>query len=62
MGKKIVKKKKATKNDPLAFEKSFLVNVIKRLDECAKENENNNLGAYFESKANLNRERLKNLK
>ena len=61
MGKKIVKKKKVAKIDPLAYKKAYLMNVINLLDTCSKNNEANDLGAYFKSKADLNRQRLKDL-
>lgn len=61
MGKKTLKKKKVAKVDPLAYEKAYLMNVINLLDRCATENANNSLGPYFNSKAELNRQRLKEL-
>lgn len=62
MGKKITKKKKAVKVDPRAEEKAYLSNIINHLDMCAKDRgETTELGLYFKSKADLNRERLKNI-
>lgn len=55
-------KKKSVKIDPLQHEKQFLTNVINKMEECATFQGNNELGLYFKSKADLNRERLKNLK
>lgn len=62
MGMKKSKKKKVAKLDPLADEKAYLTNVINKMEECAAHNKGNDLEAYFKSKADLNRERLKALK
>jgi hypothetical protein len=62
MAKKLVKRKKAVKVDPLAYEKGFLSNGIKLFEKCASENERNDLGKYFQSKADFYREELKKLK
>ena len=61
MAKKI-SRKKMIKKDSLANEKAYLTNVINHLDMCAKYNGDTELGAYFQSKADLNRQRLKELK
>lgn len=58
--KKLVKK--TVKVDPLAEQKAYLVNVINKMEECALHTKGGVLEAYFESKAELNRERLRNLK
>lgn len=58
--KKLVKK--MAKVDPLAYEKTYLTNVINKMEECALHNKGNVLESYFQKKAELNRERLKNLK
>lgn len=54
--------KKKVEVDPLAYEKAYLTNVINKMEECALHNKGNVLESYFQSKAELNRERLRNLK
>jgi hypothetical protein len=54
--------KKLPKKDPLAYQKAYLLNIVNHLDMCAKHNGSGDLGAYFQRKADLNREKLKGLK
>lgn len=61
MAKK-TKKKKTVKIDPLQYEKDRLLSIINRLDECTEYNKGNNLESYFRRIANLNRDRLRDLK
>lgn len=65
MAKKKLKKKMTKKSEqphPMAYEIAYLTNVINRMDECATLNATNDLGPYFNRKAELNRERLKAIK
>lgn len=62
MGMKKSKKKHVVKVDLLADEKAYYVNVINKMEECSEHNKGNDLEAYFKSKADLNRERLKSIK
>jgi hypothetical protein len=64
MGIKKSKKKKVAKVtvvDPLAYDKWHFSIVINKMQECADAMKGSELGDYFQSKADLNREKLKAL-
>jgi len=54
--------KKTSKIDPLKYEKDYLTNIINKMEECALHTKGGALESYFQEKAELNRERLRNLK